>query len=284
MNLTSLNAELLAHGLNADKRLGQHFLLQESWTARIASLAGNLEGVGVVEIGPGPGGLTRALLQRSAAREVVAVEMDRRFTPLLEPLAEHFPGRFRLVMGDALRLTASAQLPAPRAIVANLPYNVGTELLIHWLLETAAAPETYLRLVLMFQQEVAQRLYAAPGSKQYGRLSVLAQWLCRVQGVLHVPAGAFTPPPKVESEVVMLTPYSLAERLPAEPKALQQVTAAAFNQRRKMLRGALKTLTPEAETLLAEAGIDPTWRAEQVDVAGFCRLANAWAAFREQSA
>ncbi len=276
MNLPTLTDALQTHGLAADKRLGQHFLLQESWTARIARLAGDLTGVHVVEIGPGPGGLTRALLQHSTAQEVVAVEMDGRFTPLLAPLSEAFPARFRLVMGDALRIPASTLVPAPRIVASNLPYNVGTELLVQWLLEIVAAPETYQRLVLMFQKEVAERLRAPAGGKQYGRLSVLAQWLCKVQGALHVPAGAFTPPPKVESEVVVITPYSLEERIPADARALQQITAAAFNQRRKMLRGSLKSLTLETEKLLGEAGIDPTWRAEQVDVAGFCRLANAW--------
>lgn len=274
--LLGLTEALYAAGLTADKRLGQHFLLQESWTARIARLAGDLTGVAAVEVGPGPGGLTRALLQ-SQAREVVAIETDARFAPLLTPLEAHYPQRFRLVMGDALRVTASSLVEAPRVVVSNLPYNVGTELLVRWLLETAAAPETYLRFVLMFQKEVAERLRADPGGKQYGRLSVLAQWLCKVQGVLHVPAGAFTPPPKVESEVVILTPRSMAERIPADPRMLQQITAAAFNQRRKMLRGSLKSLTLETEALLAEAQIDSTWRAEQVDVAGFCRLANAWA-------
>lgn len=274
--LPALTDALHAAGLWADKRLGQHFLLQESWTARIARLAGDLTGIAAVEVGPGPGGLTRALLQ-GHAREVVAIEMDARFAPLLAPLDAHHPGRFRLMMGDALRMSPSSLVAAPRVVVSNLPYNVGTELLVQWLLETAAAPETYLRLVLMFQKEVAERIRAEAGGKQYGRLSVLAQWLCKVQGALHVPAGAFTPPPKVESEVVVLTPRPIAERISADPRALQQVTAAAFNQRRKMLRGSLKSLTLETEALLAKAGIDPTWRAEQVDVAGFCRLANAWA-------
>jgi 16S rRNA (adenine1518-N6/adenine1519-N6)-dimethyltransferase len=277
--LPPLSAALQQHGLWANKGLGQHFLLQESWTTRIAQLAGNLEGVQVIEVGPGPGGLTRSLLASTGAAHVTAVEMDRRFTPLLEPLGEHHPGRFTLHFGDALKTDMLAITPAPRQVIANLPYNVGTELLVQWLLAIAKdGPEAFTQLVLMFQQEVAERIRASVGGNHYGRLAVLSQWLCKTRCGLHVPAGAFSPPPKVESKVVVLTPYALEDRLPCDAQALQQVTAAAFGQRRKMLRGALKTLTDDAEALLNEAGIEPTARAETVDIAGFVRLANAWKA------
>ncbi len=277
--LPPLAAALQQHGLWANKGLGQHFLLQESWTARIAQLAGNLDGVQVIEVGPGPGGLTRALLANTEAAHVTAVEMDRRFSPLLEPLASHHPGRFTLHFRDALKTDMLALTPAPRQVVANLPYNVGTELLVQWLLAIAAhGPQAFTQLVLMFQQEVAERIRASVDSRHYGRLAVLSQWLCKTRCGLHVPAGAFSPPPKVESEVVVLTPYALEDRLSCDAQALQQVTAAAFGQRRKMLRGALKSLTDDAERLLEQAGIAPTARAETVDVAGFVRLANAWKA------
>ena len=275
--LLPLAQALQMHGLWANKSLGQHFLLQESWTKRIVELAGDLTGVEVVEIGPGPGGLTRALLEHSKVAKVTAIEMDRRFAPLLEPLNEHFPGRFTLQWGDALTIDARQLVPAPRQIVANLPYNVGTELLVQWLLAIASEGEgAYAKLVLMFQHEVAQRIRAEVDSRHYGRLAVLSQWLCKVRSGLLVPAGAFTPPPKVESEVVVLTPLSKDQRLPCDAKALQQVTASAFGQRRKMLRGALRSLLPQPEALLERAGIEPTARAETIDVAGFVRLANAW--------
>ena len=279
--LPPLTALLHQHGLWANKGLGQHFLLQESWTKRIALLAGDLTGVQVVEVGPGPGGLTRALLEHTNAAHVTAIEMDRRFAPLLEPLDALHPGRFTLNFGDALKTDTVALVPAPRQVIANLPYNVGTELLIRWLLAIAEqGPAAYTQLVLMFQQEVGERIRAAVNSDHYGRLAVISQWLCKTRCGLQVPAGAFSPPPRVESEVVVLTPYAIEDRLPCDAKALQQVTAAAFGQRRKMLRGSLKTLIPQPEILLDAAGIDGQARAETVDVAGFVRLANAWVDYR----
>ncbi|MBR0658600.1 16S rRNA (adenine(1518)-N(6)/adenine(1519)-N(6))-dimethyltransferase RsmA [Neoroseomonas oryzicola] len=267
-DLPSLRETVARHGLDARKSLGQHFLLDPAVCARIAALAGDLAGRHVLEVGPGPGGLTRALLASPAA-EVVAVELDRRAVAALAELAAAHPGRLRVVEGDALRVDPSALLPAPRRIVANLPYNVATPLLVGWL-RGAAAIEG---MALMFQQEVAERICAAPDTEAYGRLSVLAQWRCRCELLLRLPPGAFSPPPKVWSAVVGFTPHA-EDPGAALFTAMERTTAAAFGQRRKMLRGALKSLG-EAEALLAAAGIDGARRAETLSVAEFDRLARA---------
>lgn len=260
---------IAAHGLAARKGLGQHFLLDLNLTARIAGIASDLSRGTVVEIGPGPGGLTRALLLGGASR-VVAVERDARCVAALAPLVEASAGRLAVIEADALAVDVAALGPAPRRIVANLPYNVGTQLLLGWLERPAAVVE----MILMFQREVGERLVAAPGDAAYGRLSVLVRWLTEARPALVVPARAFTPPPKVDSMVVRLTPR--AEPLaPAPRPAFERVTAAAFGQRRKMLRRSLRALTPDPLPLIAAAGLDPTARAETVDVAGFAALARA---------
>ena len=276
-DLPSLRESLTAQGLLANKGFGQHFLLDLNITRKIARLAGPLEDVAVIEVGPGPGGLTRALLETGAAH-VIAVEKDRRFVPLLAELGEAAEGRLTVIEGDALAVDEAALLAAhapgrPVRIVANLPYNVATPLLIKWLTgQTAIASMT-----LMFQKEVAERIIAPVDGQAYGRLAVIAQATCEAQVVMDVPARAFTPPPKVDSAVVRLTP--LAER-PSDARldALQTLTAAAFGQRRKMLRASLKALG--GETLIEAAGLDPQARAETVDVSGFLRLADAWLAAR----
>jgi len=248
--------------LRADKSLGQHFLLDANLLDRIRRCAEPLDGLNVIEIGPGPGGLTRALLQSQAAH-VTAIEVDPRAVAATQSLAAD--GRLSVIEADALKLDLPGLIAAPRAIVANLPYNAGTPLLIRWLAEAGA----YQAMTLMFQLEVAERIAATPSTSAYGRLSVLAQWLCEVDIVLHVPASAFTPPPKVESAMVRLIPR------PVQPpalqfKAMERLTAAAFGQRRKMLRGALREMG--GETLLNKAGIAPDRRAETLSVAEFERL------------
>lgn len=265
-DLPSLRETVARHGLDARKSLGQHFLLDPAVCARIAALAGDLTGRHVIEVGPGPGGLTRALLATPAA-EVVAVELDRRAVAVITELAASHPGRLRVVEGDALKVDPAALVPAPRRIVANLPYNVGSPLLVGWL-RGAAALEG---MTLMFQQEVAERICAAPDTEAYGRLSVLAQWRCRCEMLLRLPPGAFSPPPKVWSAVVGFTPHA-EDPGPALFKAMERTTAAAFGQRRKMLRGALKSLG-DAEGLLAAAGIDGARRAETLSVTEFDTLA-----------
>jgi 16S rRNA (adenine1518-N6/adenine1519-N6)-dimethyltransferase len=265
-DLPPLRESLAAHGLLAKKSFGQHFLLDLNITRKIARLAEIGAGDHVIEVGPGPGGLTRALLETGA--EVTAVEKDERFRPLLEDLAAVRP-RLRLVFGDALSVDEAALVGGAAAhLVSNLPYNVGTPLLVKWL-TGAWAPAS---LTLMFQKEVADRITAAPGEDAYGRLSVLVQATSRALRVMDVPARAFTPPPKVDSAVVRLLPHP--ERPdPAILRALEQVTAAAFGQRRKMLRSSLKSLGGEAFVL--SAGLDPQARAETIDLAGFLRLAAA---------
>jgi 16S rRNA (adenine1518-N6/adenine1519-N6)-dimethyltransferase len=262
-DLPPLRESLAVAGLTARKRFGQHFLLDLNVTRKIARLAGPLDGETVVEVGPGPGGLTRALLEAGA--HVIAVEKDPRFVPLLEALAARAEGRLTIMQADALTLAADAA-PAGSPVVANLPYNVATPLLVGWL-TNAWRPKS---MTLMFQKEVAQRIVAAPGGKVYGRLSVLAQALAEPQIVMELPARAFTPPPKVDSAVVRLT---LRPDRPSDAlvERLQRVTAAAFGQRRKMLRSSLKALGGEA--LCAAAGLDPTARAEDIAVAGFLALA-----------
>lgn len=268
-DLPPLREVLAVHGLIANKAFGQHFLLDLNITRKIARLSEVGEGDLAIEVGPGPGGLTRALLETGA--QVIAVEKDQRFEPLLQELAAA-SGDLRLVLGDALK-TDEAALAAGRAahLVSNLPYNVGTALLIKWL----TGPWTPASLTLMFQKEVAERIIAQPGDDAYGRLAVLAQALTEARLVMDVPARAFTPPPKVDSAVVRLTP--LADRpSPVRLDALQRVTAAAFNQRRKMLRSSLKPIGGEA--LVTAAGLDPQARAETISIAGFFALADAWIA------
>jgi 16S rRNA (adenine1518-N6/adenine1519-N6)-dimethyltransferase len=265
--LPTLRQDLEAHDLWANKRLGQHFLLDMNITRRIARTAGDLGGLTVIEVGPGPGGLTRALLETGAS--VIAIEKDARFLPLLEPLIEWSDSRLHIVQGDALDADEASLTPDGAKIVSNLPYNVGTPLLVKWLKAGAwRGPMT-----LMFQKEVAQRIVAKPGDDAYGRLAVVSQARCEVRIAFTVPARAFTPSPKVDSAVV-----TLRDRADPYPHldALERVTAAAFGQRRKMLRSALRALTPEVETLLSDAGVSPTARAEEIDQAGFRRLADAW--------
>jgi 16S rRNA (adenine1518-N6/adenine1519-N6)-dimethyltransferase len=258
--------------LRADKRLGQHFLLDANLLARIARAAGELAGRTVVEVGPGPGGLTRALLDAGAAR-VIALVRDARFLPALHELAASADGRLQVVEADALGVELAALGAARVSLVANLPYNVATALLVKWLGEL----ERIERMTLMFQREVAQRIAAPPGSRVYGRLSVLTQWLCEVRPLMQVPARAFVPPPQVASSLLQVVPRS-APLAPASRAALERVLQAAFGQRRKMLRSSLRSLGPAADDLLAAAGLPPTARAEEIDIAGFCRLACSYAA------
>lgn len=272
-DLPSLRDAIARHGLDARKSLGQHFLLDPSVCGRIAALAGDLSRRHVLEVGPGPGGLTRALLATPAA-EVVAVELDRRAVALLAELAAAHPGRLTVIEGDAQKTDATALVPAPRRIIANLPYNVASPLLVGWLRQAAAIEG----MTLMFQQEVAERITAAPDTPAYGRLAVLAQWRCRCDLLLRLPPGAFTPPPKVWSAVVGFTPHA-EDPGPALFAAMERTTAAAFGQRRKMLRGALKSLG-DAEELLAAAAIEGTRRAETLTVAEFDTLARALLARR----
>ena len=250
------------HGLAARRSLGQHFLLDANLTQRIAHAAGPLTGRHVVEIGPGPGGLTRALLGSEAA-SVTVVELDRRAVAAMHELAAEAGGRLRVVSADALEVDIPTLVPAPRQVVANLPFNIATPLLIGWLRQACA----FERLTLMFQQEVAERICAVPGGGSYGRLSVLAQWTCRTDLLLRIAPAAFVPPPKVFSAVVGLVP----QPEPALFGTMERLTAAAFGQRRKMLRGALKGVGGEA--LLRDAGILPHRRAETLNVAEFDRLA-----------
>ncbi|MBS1062271.1 16S rRNA (adenine(1518)-N(6)/adenine(1519)-N(6))-dimethyltransferase RsmA [Gluconobacter wancherniae] len=265
MNLPSLRDTIHAHGLDAKKSLGQHFLLDPGICARIASLGGDLTGRSVVEIGPGPGGLTRALLDSPASR-VDVVEIDSRAWPLLEELASFYPERLHIVQQDALKLDAASLGPAPRQIIANLPYNVATPLLVGWLRQA----DQWERMALMFQLEVAERICAEPDSSAYGRLAVLAQWCASCSVVLRIPPGAFSPPPKVNSAIALLIPHK-QQPSPDLFRAMEQVTAAAFGQRRKMLRSSLKPIGGEA--LLEKAGILATRRAETLTVEEFNRLA-----------
>jgi 16S rRNA (adenine1518-N6/adenine1519-N6)-dimethyltransferase len=272
--LPPLREVIARHGLAADKRFGQHFLLDLNLTGKIARAAAPLETGTVIEIGPGPGGLTRALLLAGASR-VIAIERDKRCLALLGEIEDAAAGRLAVIAGDALEIDIAALGDAPRRIVANLPYNVGTPLLISWL----RAIGEFDSLTLMFQKEVADRLAAAPGSQAYGRLSVIAQRQASVKSLFDVPARAFTPPPKIASSVVQLTPRDDALSLGALAD-LEAVTAAAFGQRRKMLRASLKSLGQDVARLLADAALPPTARAEEIDIAGFDRLAQAHAAQR----
>ena len=281
-SLPPLREVVRAHGLMPKKSLGQNFLFDLNLTSRVARAAGPLEDVAVVEIGPGPGGLTRALLA-AGAREVVAIERDPRCLPALAEIAEHYPGRLRIVAADAAGFDPRPLLDgAPARIVANLPYNVGTALLTGWL-GAEEWPPWWRSLTLMFQREVAERIVADERDRaNYGRLGVLAGWRTQARILFDVPAAAFVPPPKVTSSVVLLTPRP--DPPPCRVKALEAVTRAAFGQRRKMLRQSLKSLTSDAGALLAEAGIPETARAEEVPVAGYVRLANAFHRSRTEAA
>ena len=268
--LPPLREVIATHGLAAKKALGQNFLLDLNLTAKIARSAGDLSQCDVIEVGPGPGGLTRALLAEGA-RRVLAVEKDERCLPALAEIAAAYPGRLEVVHGDALKLDITGRLTPPFRIVANLPYNVGTELLTGWL-TPPVWPPFWESLTLMFQKEVAERIVARPGSKAYGRLALLAQWRADARIVMTLPPEAFSPAPKVHSAVVHLT--ALPEpRYPADAKWLNRIVAAGFNQRRKMLRSSLKGLAPDMGAVLEAAGIAPTARAEEIGLEGWCRLA-----------
>ena len=268
--LPPLRQVIAAHELVARKSLGQNFLLDLNLTAKIARQAGDLTASDVLEIGPGPGGLTRGLLAEGA-RRVLAVEKDPRCLPALTEISAAYPGRLEVMQGDALKVDPLAHLTPPIRVAANLPYNVGTELLVRWLTPDIWPP-FWQSLTLMFQREVAERIVATPGSKAYGRLALLAQWRAEPRIVMHLPPEAFSPPPKVSSAVVHLT--ALPEpRYPAQPKLLERTVAMAFNQRRKMLRAALKGLAPDIEDRLIASGIQPTDRAETIGLEQFCALA-----------
>jgi len=276
-DLPPLREVIRRYDLSARKSLGQNFLLDLNLTARIARASGPLEGVEVVEVGPGPGGLTRALLALGAAR-VIAVEKDSRAIVALSEIAAHYPGRLVVVEGDALAVDLSPFLSeAPARIVANLPYNVGTALLVGWL-TPEAWPPWWQSLTLLFQKEVAERIVATPGSPAYGRLGVLAGWRTEARIMFDVAPSAFVPPPKVTSSLVHLVPRRNPE--PCAPRDLEAVTQAAFGQRRKMLRQSLKGVFRDPVAALEAAGIAPTSRAEEVDVKGFSALARALAAGR----
>jgi 16S rRNA (adenine1518-N6/adenine1519-N6)-dimethyltransferase len=293
--LPPLRAVIATHDLRAKKALGQNFLFDLNLTRRIARAAGPLDGATVYEVGPGPGGLTRALLAEGAAK-VIAVERDRRCLPVLEEIAAAYPGRLEILSADALAIDEASVLPQGARIAANLPYNVGTALLIKWLTAGASTseseggisrnsilrpgvrpnkshwPPAWLSLTLMFQKEVAQRITARPGTEHYGRLSVLAGWRTHARILFDVPARAFVPPPSVTSSVVRLEPHP-EPLAPCALADLERVTAAAIGQRRKMLRQSLKALGGEA--LIARAGLDPTARPQDLTIADFAALARA---------
>jgi 16S rRNA (adenine1518-N6/adenine1519-N6)-dimethyltransferase len=271
--LPPLREIIRASGLTARRSLGQNFLLDFNLTRRIARAAGPLAEATIVEVGPGPGGLTRALLLEGAHR-VIAIEKDERCLPALRDIAERYPGRLEVIAADARTVDyGRLDLQAPARIVANLPYSVATPLLVGWL-KTDPWPPWFDRLVLMFQREVALRIVARPGTKDFGRLAVLSQWRTEPRVLLTLPGAAFTPRPKVESCLVELVPKEASD--PAcDVAKLERVTAAAFGQRRKMLRSSLRQITRDSEALLEELGIDPRARAEELQIADFCRIANA---------
>ncbi|NCW52994.1 MAG: 16S rRNA (adenine(1518)-N(6)/adenine(1519)-N(6))-dimethyltransferase RsmA [Rhodobacteraceae bacterium] len=268
--LPPLREVIAQHNLSAQKSLGQNFLLDLNLTSKIARQAGDLTQSDVLEIGPGPGGLTRGLLAEGA-RRVIAIEKDRRCIAALEDIQKAYPDRLEILEGDALSINPLERLTGPVKVVANLPYNVGTELLIRWLTPTRWPP-FWTSLTLMFQKEVAERIVAPVASKAYGRLALLSQWRTDANIVMNLPPSAFTPPPKVSSAVVHLTALS-APRFEAEAAVLEKTVAKAFNQRRKMLRSSLKGFTLDLEEKLQAAGISPTLRAEQVSLEQFCALA-----------
>ena len=259
------------HGLSARKQLGQNFLLDLNLTGRIARAAGPLDCFTVLEIGPGPGGLTRALLCEGADR-VVAIERDRRCIAAIREIAAAYPGRLEIIEGDATTIDIGKQITGPAKIVANLPYSVATPLMLDWL-GTEPWPPWFSSMTLMFQKEVAERIVAPAGLKSYGRLSVIAQWRTEARKLFDVDKSAFTPRPKVTSSIVQLVPRTRLEN-GCTLSGLERITAAAFGQRRKMLRSSLRNLPVDTEALISHAGLDPTRRAEQVSVSGFCRMAS----------
>jgi 16S rRNA (adenine1518-N6/adenine1519-N6)-dimethyltransferase len=275
--LPPLREVIARYGIGARKSLGQNFILDLNLTRRIARAAGPLDDGTTIEIGPGPGGLTRALFDEGAAR-VIAIERDPRCLAALGELAALYPGRLAIVDGDALKIDPVTLAEKPRRIVANLPYNIATALLLRWLDRIGE----YESLTLMFQREVAERLVAAPRTSAYGRLSILVQWLCEARILFDIPPRAFTPAPKVTSSVVRLVPRPMP-LAPADKAVLERVTAAAFGQRRKMLRASLKSLGVPVEPLLAAAGIAGTARAEELSVTEFCALASALALTSDQT-
>lgn len=276
-SLPPLREVIRKHDLQARKSMGQNFLLDLNLTAKIARQAGDLTSCDVLEIGPGPGGLTRGLLAEGA-RRVLAIEKDTRCLPALAEIAAAYPGRLKVLEGDALAIDPQAHMTPPVRIAANLPYNVGTELLVRWL-TPPKWPPFWESLTLMFQREVAERIVAQPGSKAYGRLAILAQWRAEARIAMQLPPEAFTPPPKVSSSVIHMTARP-APLFDADAALLSEVVAMAFNQRRKMLRSALKGLGPDIEQQLRAAGIQPTERAEQVPIEAFCALARVIASER----
>ena len=270
--LPPLRDVIKEQGLSARKSLGQNFLMDLNLTAKIARQAGDLTACDVLEVGPGPGGLTRALLY-SGARKVLAIEKDPRCLPVLADIAEHYPDRLQIISGDALETDVRQHLMPPVRVVANLPYNVGTELLIRWLTPDHWPP-FWDSLTLMFQKEVAERIVADPGSKAYGRLSILTQWRATARIAMEISPQAFTPPPKVTSAVVHIEKRD-APLFPADEATLTKLVATAFGQRRKMLRASLKSLRPDIADVLSANGIAPTERAENLSIEEFCRLARA---------
>lgn len=268
--LPPLREVITRHGLIANRALGQNFLFDLNLTGRIARAAAPLDRGSVIEIGPGPGGLTRALLDHHAG-EVIVIERDRRFLPVLAEISAAYPGRLQVIEGDALKIDAAKLGSLPRRIVANLPYNVATPLLMNWL----EAGTSFTSLTLMFQKEVAERLLAGPKTKDYGRLSIAAQWRAEVRRLFDIPPRAFTPPPKVTSTVVQLIPRA-QPLYAANAKILEKVTAAAFGQRRKMLRQSLRQLSLHAEKILHDAGLAPTARGEELSIEDFCKLSRAF--------
>ncbi len=268
-DLPPLREVIAAHGLQAKKSLGQNFLLDSNITDKIVRLCGSLSGLSIIEIGPGPGGLTRSLL-RSDAAKVIAIEADPRAVAALEGVRHAAGGDLDILQGDALDVDLPSLCEAPRAVIANLPYNIATPLLLRWLRDIRENRETYSFLALMFQREVAQRICAAPGGKEYGRLGIIAQWLCDVKILVELPPSVFTPPPKVRSAVVRLVPKVLDGAQP-DFAAMERVTALAFQGRRKMIRGSLKDYAQHFERL----GIDPQRRAEELGVVDYLNLALA---------
>ena len=268
-NLPPLKDVISKYEIRAKKSLGQNFLLDLNLTSKIARYAGDLKQSDVLEIGPGPGGLTRSLLNEGA-RQVVSIEKDKRCIAALEEIQKLFPGRLRLLQGDALSMNVTQYFTDPIKIIANLPYNIGTELLVRWL-NSKNWPSFWQSMTLMFQKEVANRIVARPGSKAYGRLSVMSQWRCNTKIAFNIPATAFTPPPKVESAVVHFEALN-EPKFPAEVDNLEFVVSKAFNQRRKMLRGALKGHFKNVEEGLFSIGVLPTKRAENITIQEYCAM------------
>ena len=271
--LPALREVIAQYGLSAKKNLGQNFLLDLNLTSKIARAAGDLSNHTIIEVGPGPGGLTRGLLMEGA-KKVIAIERDERVLPALADISDAYPGRLEVISGDALEMDWSSLADGPTKIVANLPYNIATALLVDWL-TTKNWPPFYSSLTLMFQKEVAERIIAPSGSKTYGRLSILSQWRADAYKAFDVPRQAFTPPPKVTSSIVHLTPHQTVKH-DCDIRALENITQAAFGQRRKMLRASLKGTLKDPIASLEQAGIDPTWRAEQLGIEAFCQLAKIY--------